>query len=83
MLRRIKKNFKNLTMCKKCYAFYYKRDWHFDAPESIRSEDAGEISVRLTECPACNEMEVAITERDETHAPYELPFGAYTTYAEI
>ena len=61
-------NFKvrKLIMCKKCYAFYYKSVWHFEAPGFVRNEIVGdeEVPVRLIECPSCIEQDVALNERD-------------------
>ena len=78
MLKKIKstvkhhfnKNFGTLTMCKKCYAFYYKSVWHFEAPGFIQDEAKREIPLRLTECPACIEMEVTLQERDSDLMSY-------------
>lgn len=57
-------DFKKLTMCKKCYSFYYKKVWHFEAPPTIQAGDESEIPVRFSQCPACIEQELALYERD-------------------
>jgi len=60
----ITENIRGLTMCKKCYTFYYKNSWHFERPlylEQLRDE---EVSVRFIECPACMEEEVAFYEAE-------------------
>ncbi len=53
---------KKLTMCKKCYTFYYKNSWHFDRPLYVELNHEDEIPVRFTECPACLEQESATYE---------------------
>ena len=54
------KNFRALTMCKKCYTFYYKNSWHFERPEAIEHVSETEVAVRFTQCPACVEQELAL-----------------------
>jgi hypothetical protein len=58
------KGTKKLTMCKKCYTFYYKRSWHFYRPKEIDLSRDEEIPVRFTECTACLEQEDAFYEAD-------------------
>lgn len=58
------KSLKRLTMCKKCYTFYYKNSWHFERPVALDEEQEHEIPVRFTQCPACLEQEVASYEID-------------------
>jgi len=55
-----------VTMCKKCYAFYYRSVWHFEAPEFVRNgvPSSQAVSLRLSECPSCIEMDLAMMERD-------------------
>ncbi len=53
---------KKLTMCKKCYTFYYKHSWHFDNPLNLEADREQEIPVRFTECPACLEQEASLYE---------------------
>lgn len=55
---------KKLTMCKKCYTFYYKNSWHFDKPISLEPIGEEEIPVKFVECPACLEQEVATYEME-------------------
>ena len=58
------KELKKLTMCKKCYSFYYKKIWHFEAPATIQEGEESEIPVRFSQCPACVEQELVMYERD-------------------
>lgn len=53
-----------LTMCKRCYAFYYQQSWHFERPEYVVLDCDENISVRFTECSACVEQEVALYETE-------------------
>ena len=55
---------KKLTMCKKCYTFYYKNSWHFDNPLYLDIDREEEIPVRFTECPACLEQEASLYEME-------------------
>jgi len=55
---------KRLTMCKKCYTFYYKNSWHFDKPVYLETSREEEIPVRFTECPACLEQETSYYEME-------------------
>ena len=57
-------NLKKITMCKKCFTFYYKNSWHFERPVYLDLDREDEIPVRFTECPACLEMEVASYETE-------------------
>ena len=62
---------RKLTMCRKCYSFYYKSFWHFEAPLAIQEDnDEKEIPVRFSQCPACIELEVALYERDNDLVSY-------------
>ncbi len=66
-LHKAKKNMKELkklTMCKKCYAFYYQKIWHFEAPVAIQNIEEKEIPVKFAQCPACIELEVSLYEKD-------------------
>jgi len=47
--------FKILTMCKRCYAFYYKNSWHSEKPDGIDYHRNSTIPIRLTRCGACLE----------------------------
>lgn len=58
------KVFKMLTMCKKCYTFYYKKAWHFEKPGYFEQINDEEVPVRFTECPACLEQEAAMYENE-------------------
>lgn len=53
------RKFGALTMCKKCYTFYYKHSWHFYKPEQLEKDTDSIVSVRFTQCPACLEEETA------------------------
>ncbi len=45
-----------LEMCRKCFAFKYENNWHFERPTYLEKSDAEEkITVRLSQCPACIE----------------------------
>lgn len=55
----ISQNFKGLTMCKKCFTFYYKNSWHFERPAYLNRDDELEIPVHFTECLACMEQDQA------------------------
>ncbi len=55
---------KKLTMCWKCFTFYYKNSWHFEKPEYLNRDYEREIPVRFTECPACLEQELALYESE-------------------
>lgn len=48
-----------VTMCKKCYTFYYKNSWHLERPAYIEENIDAEIPVRFTECLLCLEQEIA------------------------
>ncbi len=50
---------KKLTMCRKCYTFYYNNAWHFEKPEYLSTEHEEEVPVRFTECSACMEQDLA------------------------
>jgi hypothetical protein len=58
------RNFRMLTMCKKCYTFYYKNSWHFESPNYLNIDSDKELPVRFTQCPACLEQEQALYERE-------------------
>ena len=64
------RDFKKLTMCKKCYSFYYKKVWHFEATQSVRDEDEAEVSVRFSQCPACVEQELALYDTEPEQFSY-------------
>ncbi|GEM_PF-1697704 len=42
-----------LTMCKKCYSFYYKNSWHFEMPAYASDYQEENIPVILVKCGAC------------------------------
>jgi hypothetical protein len=48
-----------LTMCRKCYTYYYNNSWHFERPDYIENESDVEVPVRFTECQACLQEEEA------------------------
>ncbi len=48
---------KKLTMCKKCYTFYYRNSWHFDRPIALETDADEEIPVQFTKCTACLEQD--------------------------
>ena len=52
-----------LTMCSKCYSFYYRNSWHFEKP-SLLNREHDEVFVRFTECPPCLEQELAFYETE-------------------
>ncbi len=58
------KSLRRLTMCKKCFTFYYKNSWHFEKPAYLETEDEREIPVRFTQCPACLEQEMSFYEME-------------------
>lgn len=60
------RNFKGLTMCKKCFTFYYKNSWHFERPEYLDQSDEVEIPVHFTECFACMEQDQALYETESS-----------------
>jgi len=64
--RNIKSGFRALTMCKKCYTFYYKKAWHFERPEYLDDYVEQEVPVRFTECPACLEQDEALFEKESS-----------------
>jgi hypothetical protein len=57
-------NYKKLTMCKKCYTFYYKNSWHFEMPGNIKESPEQEIPVLFLQCPSCLEDENASYEME-------------------
>ena len=55
------RTFRALTMCEKCYTYYYKNSWHFERPDNFPSEhDGAAVSVHFTRCAACLEQEEAL-----------------------
>lgn len=48
-----------LTMCKKCYTFYYRNEWHFEKPKLIEDGLQQEVVVHFSECPPCLAEEMA------------------------
>jgi hypothetical protein len=68
----LERNFKKLVMCKKCRSFYYKRRWHFETPGYVENGAEEEVFVHLTQCPACMEFEVTLSERDDELIQYGL-----------
>ena len=60
----IRSGFRALTMCKKCYTFYYRKAWHFERPEYLDDYVEQEVPVRFTECPACLEQDQAMYETE-------------------
>lgn len=59
-------NFKHLTMCDRCYSFYYKNSWHFRKPRYLNEYNEEDIPVHFTQCVACLEQENALFEREST-----------------
>ena len=55
---------RNLTMCERCYSFYYKKSWHLKRPEYLNEYHDGEVPVLFTECSACLEEENAFYEKE-------------------
>ena len=55
---------KRLTMCKKCYTFYYKNSWHFEKPTYMNEYREEEVPVLFTQCPTCLEQEDILYERE-------------------
>ena len=53
------RDFKVITMCEKCYTFYYKNSWHFEKPEEVLASEDYTVPVHFTQCPACLEQEIA------------------------
>lgn len=53
------RRFGALTMCKKCYTFYYKHSWHFYKPEQLEKDMDSIVAVHFTQCPACIEEELS------------------------
>lgn len=51
------KSQKKLTMCKKCYTFYYKNSWHFEIPTYLKERREEEVPVLFSQCPPCVEEE--------------------------
>jgi len=57
-------NFRTITMCDKCYAFYYKNSWHLKRPSYLSEYSEEEIPVHFTQCGACLEQEDALFEKE-------------------
>lgn len=50
-----------LEMCRKCYAFKYDNEWHFEKPEHLLEHDPEEeVLVQFSQCSACVEEALAI-----------------------
>ena len=58
--------FKKLTMCKKCYTFYYKNSWHFERPSYLEEGREEDVAVHFTECPSCLEQSLAFYESESS-----------------
>ena len=58
------RNFRALTMCENCYAFYYKNSWNLQKPMYLNEYHEEEIPVFFTKCSACLEQEEALFERE-------------------
>ena len=58
------KNFRALTMCEGCHAFYYKNSWNFKKPMYFNEHNEEETQVFFTQCSACIEQENALFERE-------------------
>jgi hypothetical protein len=54
------KKFRAVTMCKRCYTFFYRNSWRIERPLEVNHNDNSEVPVRFTECPACIEQELAM-----------------------
>jgi len=65
-----KSSLEKLTMCKKCYTFYYGSSWHFEMPENLKKYPEEEVPVTFTLCSACRVEEEALYENEA-----ELAFG--------
>lgn len=61
----------SLTMCKKCYTFYYKHSWHFYRPKQLDKSIDYFVSVHFTECPSCLEQDLAEENREDLYVPSE------------
>jgi hypothetical protein len=57
-------NYRTITMCDKCYAFYYKNSWHLKRPSYLNQYSEEEVSVHFTQCGACLEQEDALFEKE-------------------
>lgn len=55
-----------LTMCKKCFTFYYKNSWHLERPGYLDKDLEVEIPVHFTECLACMEQDQALYDEVES-----------------
>jgi hypothetical protein len=64
MLKKIKSSTHRVTMCKKCYTFYYRNTWNFDKPMTLETDQDEDIPVHFTKCTACLEQESAFYERE-------------------
>lgn len=50
-----------LEMCRKCYAFKYDNEWHFEKPRHLIYRDPDErVPVKFSQCTACIEESLAI-----------------------
>lgn len=58
------RNFRTLTMCEKCFSFYYHHSWHFKKPAHLEKYHEEEVPVTFTQCPACLEQENALYEAE-------------------
>lgn len=54
---RANSSLKKITMCKKCYTFYYRSSWHSDKPMTLETDHDEEIDVYFTKCTACLDLE--------------------------
>ncbi len=65
---------RTITMCKRCYTFYYHHSWHFEMPAELQGLDKNDnVAVRFKECPACLGEEAARLEIEDAS---DLALGA-------
>ena len=56
---------KKLVMCRRCYAFHYKKSWSFEMPKYLSGHRDEEVPVLFSQCPACLEEENSFYEKEE------------------
>jgi len=74
---------KGLTMCKKCFTFYYKNSWHFERPEYLNQDDEVKIPVHFKVCLACMEQEQALYETESNLSYMEQEQALYETESNL
>lgn len=60
------KNLKTLTMCERCFSFYYNHSWHFERPDYLEHDTDSTVPVYFTQCLACLEQEDARYETESS-----------------